>query len=492
MSDEKPQSPANESNEARGPEQEDLREEAKDTEATPEQESLIERARARAAAGAAVDEPEDTAQSDEIDDSAPESSAETPQNEAADGETADEASEEADATDEVNADPLEVASDAGTASETPVVAAAPAAKGGRGLALLSLVLALGAVGGAGYLYYELIHKRPYQARFDAVDERVGALVRSATEEGAAKTQALATELAEDLSGLRGEFQALGGDLEQLSGAFGQLRTEQSTTIDEALAAQQSRLERTEASLIESLNRVANQAPPTQEEWKLAELEYLLRIANHRVLMEKDADGALRLLETADAMLAELDDFGLHAVRAALADEILSLKRLGKNDVQGLFLRLEALKRNLSGLPLDVPEYLKATPAESAAVAEEEAGRRSPVTALAEAMGTFFKIRELRTEIRPLLAPEEVTYLEMNLRLMIEQAQLAALRGQADIFEQSIDNAIDWLNDHLDADAPDVVSIIRELTALREISVVRDMPDISGSLRELIATERGAS
>ncbi|MEM1231524.1 MAG: uroporphyrinogen-III C-methyltransferase, partial [Pseudomonadota bacterium] len=293
-------------------------------------------------------------------------------------------------------------------------------------------------------------------------------------------------------GLRGEFQELGGDLEQLNGAFGRLRTEQNSTIDEALAAQQSRLERTESSLIESLNRVANQAPPTQEEWKLAELEYLLRIANHRVLMEKDADGALRLLETADGMLAELDDFGLHEVRAALADEILSLKRLGKNDVQGLFLRLEALKRNLSGLPLDVPEYLKATPAASAAVAEEDAGQRSPVTALAEAMGTFFKIRELRTEIRPLLAPEEVTYLEMNLRLMIEQAQLAALRGQADIFEQSIDNAIDWLNDHLDADAPDVVSIVRELTALREISVVRDMPDISGSLRALIATERGAS
>jgi uroporphyrin-3 C-methyltransferase len=460
MSDEKPESSANDQDEAAS------------KSADLEQESMIERARQRAQtqAAAARDEAEEAAP--ELAEAAEAADSEkTAADSAADAPGLDVDDAEHDAREERSAS-------ADAAESAPAVPPAPKASGGRGLAFLSLLLALGAAGGAGYIYYELIYNKPYQAQFAAVDDRVQALVRSATQEGAQKTSALAEQLATDLDGLRSEFRALRG--------------EQSDTIDTAIAEQQSRLESTEQSLIESLNRVANQAPPTQEEWKVAELEYLLRIANHRVLMEKDADGALRLLQTADAMLAELDDFGMHEVRAQLAEEILSLKRLGQNDVQGLFLRLEAVKRNLSGLPLDVPEYLQAAPAESVAIAEEEAGQRSPLAALAEAMGTYFKVRELRTELKPLLAPEEVTYLEMNLRLMVEQAQLAALRGEADIFEQSIDNAIDWLNDHLDAQAPEVSALVSELTAVRQISVVREMPDITGSLRALIATERGAS
>lgn len=462
MSDEKPESSANDQDPSAG------------ESAALEQESMIERARQRAKAQA-------DAQADAEGDSAPEDSAaaasETSEAEStASGPAGDAPAADGDVADVDPSDASSTPSDA--AGEPQAAPPAPKARSGRGLAFLSLLLALGAAGGAGYIYYELIYQQPYQAQFAAVDDRVQALVRSATEEGAETTTALAEKLASDLEGLRGEFRALRG--------------QQSDTIDTAIAQQQSRLESTERSLIESLNRVANQAPPTQEEWKVAELEYLLRIANHRVLMEKDADGALRLLQTADAMLAELDDFGMHEVRAQLAEEILSLKRLGQNDVQGLFLRLEAVKRNLSGLPLDVPEYLQAAPAESVAIAEEEAGQRSPLAALAEAMGTYFKVRELRTELKPLLAPEEVTYLEMNLRLMVEQAQLAALRGEADIFEQSIDNAIDWLNDHLDAQAPEVSALVSELTAVRQISVVREMPDITGSLRALIATERGAS
>ncbi|MEM1230352.1 MAG: hypothetical protein AAGI15_07445, partial [Pseudomonadota bacterium] len=222
MSDEKPQSPADESNEERGSAPEDLREDATDAQAA-EQESLIERARARAAAGApeadAAVTDEDGAADADSGDATPSDTSAADAGETvieADADTDSEADADADTAtdddspahealqDEAAADPLEAPADAGADAATPAVAAAPAAKGGgRGLALLSLVLALGAFGGAGYLYYELIHKQPYQARFDAVDERVDALVRSATEEGAAKTQALATELAQDLTGLRG-------------------------------------------------------------------------------------------------------------------------------------------------------------------------------------------------------------------------------------------------------------------------------------------------
>lgn len=400
---------------------------------------------------------EDSAVRNESDDS----SAAT--EEAAQQETqasAPEASIEADGVDE--AEPETVPEPATVAAKKP--------KSGRGLAFLSLLLALAAAAGAGYLYYELIYQQPFQQQLAKVDNALSSISSQAQQESGALAQRF-------------------GAIEE---SFANLRGEQSSNIDSALARQQQRLEATEKSLMESLNRVANQAPPSQQEWKFAELEYLLRIANHRVLMEKDADGARRLLETADAILAELDDFGLHEVRAQLADEILALKRLGKNDVQGLFLRLEAVKRGLDGLPLRVPEYLQNPPVGSASESGAAGTERGVLEAFAESMGSYLRFRELETQIKPLLPPEEITYLELNLRLMLEQAQLGALRGQTDVFEQSLDNAIEWLNSYLDADAAAVADMIGELTALREISVARDLPDISGSLRALLRTERTAS
>ena len=371
------------------------------------------------------------------------------------------------------ADPAKIAT---ADSKTPPPAKPEQAQGGkpksgRGLAFLSLLLALGAAGGAGYLYYELIYLKPFEKQLAGQMSTVQQAVQTATSEASEGSR----ELAQQLAGLEERFATLRG--------------EQSSAIDGALSAQQQRLESTERSLMESLNKVANQAPPSEAQWKLAELEYLLRIANHRVLMEQDADGARRLLETADAIIAELDDFGLHDVRVQLADEILSLKRLGKNDVQGLFLRLESVKRGLDGLPLRVPEFLNNPPTETASAEGQE---RGPLAALAESMGTFLQFRELETKIKPLLAPDEISYLELNLRLMLEQAQLGALRGQTDVFEQSLDNAMDWLTKYMDADTEAVEEMVSELAALREISVVRELPDISGSLRALLATERTAS
>ncbi len=400
---------------------------------------------------------EDSAERNESDDSS------AAMEEASQEETqasAPEASMQADSADE--AEPESVSEPATVVAKKP--------KSGRGLAFLSLLLALAAAAGAGYLYYELIYKQPFQQQLAKVDNALSSISSQAQQESGALAQRF-------------------GAIEE---SFAKLRGEQSSNIDSALAQQQQRLEATEKSLMESLNRVANQAPPSQQEWKFAELEYLLRIANHRVLMEKDADGARRLLETADAILAELDDFGLHEVRAQLADEILALKRLGKNDVQGLFLRLEAVKRGLDGLPLRVPEYLQNPPVGSASESGAAGSERGVLEAFAESMGSYLRFRELETQIKPLLPPEEITYLELNLRLMLEQAQLGALRGQTDVFEQSLDNAIEWLNSYLDADAAAVSDMIGELTALREISVARDLPDISGSLRALLRTERTAS
>ncbi|MEM1437097.1 MAG: uroporphyrinogen-III C-methyltransferase, partial [Pseudomonadota bacterium] len=414
---------------------------------------------------------------------------------AADAASADDAEDGHSDADSAEA---EAAADPGTTeapatSETEVVAAAVGATAaapvveqrGGALAWLGLLLALLAAGGAGYIYYELIYKDPFSDIADKYAPADAVETIDRVRQNVTRNTQTEEELAAQIVDLQAELERANAtaaeQVQELSGSVSRTVS----TVEGKLDEQRESLRATEKQLMASLNDVANRAPPTRAEWRVAEVEYLLRIANHRVLMERDAEGGLRLLEAADAILAELDDFGLYQVRAQLAEETLALKRVGQVDAQGMFLRLEAVKRELDGLPLEVPELLTSRPSSELG---EEAGFFARVL---DQFTPYFSYRsELKTRIEPLLSPDEITYLELNLRLMLEQAQLAALRAQQEIFEQSLDNAADWMTKFLDASDPKVEQIVREIRELRDSSVLRELPDISGSLRALQDTERG--
>jgi uroporphyrin-3 C-methyltransferase len=325
----------------------------------------------------------------------------------------------------------------------------PAAKkGGRFLAGVSFLIAVAALAGSGYLYYELLYMKPLAAMGDR------------------------------LGNLEVTLPGLHDDLEKL-------RQGQLASLEVLATEQRDSLAEAQQSMISALNEVSSQSPPAPRDWKLAEAEYLLRIANHRILMEHDVDAALNLLSAADAILLELDDFALYQVRAALADELLALSGVTGNDVQGIYLRLEAVKGSLRDLPLDVPTYLSQT---SRAQPEQP---DSFWQVLRTELSGYLQLRRFDGATKPLLAPEEAVYLELNLRLMLERTQLAALRRQQIIYEQSMATARDWLIEFLDSDNPQVQQVVSELDELLTVQLDQQLPDISGSLAALLDVRRGA-
>jgi uroporphyrin-3 C-methyltransferase len=313
-----------------------------------------------------------------------------------------------------------------------------------------LLIALAALAGGGFLYYQLW----YVKSIDSLAGRVRSLETSMP------------ELRQDLSDL--------GEAQQLSLATLAVR-------------QREELEQARQSIITALNDASEQAPASPREWKLAEIEYLLRIANHRILMERDADAALTLLIAADGILFELDDFALYQVRAELAEEVLALDSVTGNDLQGIYLRLEAIKDNLVNLPLDVPEYLSRRTA-----LEPPTEEPGPVDAFLEQLSRYLQLRRFNTAAKPLLAPEEAVHLELNLRLMLERSQLAILGRQQLVYEQSLTTTRRWLIKFLDVYDPDVMQIVTEIDGLIVIELNPALPDISGSLGALQRVRRSES
>lgn len=314
---------------------------------------------------------------------------------------------------------------------------------GRALAALALLLSLAATGIAGY------------AAWLAWQAATGDAVAALDERLAAQTQRESAEL----RALRTELETLASRTEENLAALRESHARQRDLI--AGAAAESR----EADL---------------GRWRLAEAEYLMRVANHRLLMERDADGAENLLALADEILADAGALAYHDVRALLAEEMAVLRAFESVDVQGVFLRLEALKGQIDQLPLRLPAYSAPRPADEPAQEESSA-----LDTLFQRLAGLVRFRRHDGEaVRPLLAPRQAEYLELNLRLALDRAQLAALRHDREVHRASVAAARDWLRRFVDPTRPATEHLLRELDALLAIDFGGDPPDISRSLSRL--------
>ena len=324
-------------------------------------------------------------------------------------------------------------------------------RSGRGLAALALFLALLACGGSGGLAYWLW----WQQQSD-------------------------DDTAERQDALQAEMANLQRRVDQAEDAQAQI-----DAVQEQLETQLAALQRSQARLRDTLASAASQAvnrPVQPGSWRTAEAEYLLRIANHRLLMERDALGAHRLLSLADEILAQVDGFAYHDVRVLLADELAALRDTRHVDVQGVYLRLQALRDAMGRLPLRLAEYTarQEDAAESSANAEA-----SLLDALLERLAGLVRFRRHdEDQVRPLLAPRQAAYLELRLGLALDRAQLAALRFKEGVYRGSLNDARDLLRRYVDNTRRQSIEVAAQLDELAELDIATPLPDISASLARL--------
>ena len=265
---------------------------------------------------------------------------------------------------------------------------------------------------------------------------------------------------------------------------------------ELIATQQRQISHNATTLLEAGNR-------TRTDWLLAEAEYLLRIANQRLLIEKDIKGAAAALQAADDVLTESDDIGVYPVRQQLVREILALKSIVAVDRTGLYLQLEAvidsvhqltdqalihenapglmLSANASGVDVDVD-----VDEPSMAVRTWQSFTRT--------LKQVVVVRRLDEQVKPLLSPDQSAYARLNLQLMLEETELAVLRGNQTLYQKSLEKARTTVQEWYDADNARVGALADTLGELASRNVDPELPDISRSLGLLKqrVSGRGAS
>ena len=92
--------------------------------------------------------------------------------------------------------------------------------------------------------------------------------------------------------------------------------------------------------------------------------------------------------------------------------------------------------------------------------------------------------------KPLLAPTQRYFLDQNLQLSLNKADLALLQNKASVYQRSLDTSLQWLNDYFDLKDADVQSVIKQLNELKSEPVGTELPAVADSYDTLQSIKGG--
>ena len=333
----------------------------------------------------------------------------------------------------------------------------PAPKNGRPLAMAALavsVVALIGVGAGGWMAGQQVSQ-----------------AQSANGDLAADIAALQANV-ESLQTLTAPVTELQTNLARVDAAQQQVLDAAAQATETSDAVQQQ-LTRFVSDLSDTRTRIELIEGNRAQEYLLAEVEYLLRIAIQRVQAGGDVRTGLALMESADQTLARADDAALFPVRRALASEVAALKAVPSVDRNGMYLALAAAADQVDALSIA-----------PAALSQAEAPEATTADGMLKTLSSFITVRQRSEPIEPMLSPAESVYARQNLRLMIEQAQLAILSGDQAAWQSSLQRATEWADRHFLSSDAVTQSLVTTLAELAEQEVAPELPAVGASLSAL--------
>lgn len=246
----------------------------------------------------------------------------------------------------------------------------------------------------------------------------------------------------------------------------------------------AQLEQQQQALLESTEKLYALYGRDENGWKLAEIEYLMSIAQHKLVLEHDFAGAATTLDAASQLIGELADPGLLPVRVQISEEIASLKTRTRPDLVGMTLQLARLERQIGTLK---PGYQSGNGVESEQAPEQAPTPQQDTRSYEQKALDFVKSlvtvkrsspsAQARVETAILDVTEK---LEDNLKL----TRWTVLERDATQYRRLMEENVALFEEYYDLDNAANADFHAELVELKQSPIKPDLPDISGSLQML--------
>ena len=284
-----------------------------------------------------------------------------------------------------------------------------------------------------------------------------------------------------------------GQLNNLSDNIGRMASEQQRFQTQVSQQQQAtstlskNLEISNQQMRQSIDVLFKQKGRDRIGWVLAEVEYLLLIANHSLKLQGDSRTAIAALEGADARLLDTGDPGTIEIRTRIRDEIQALKILQQPDIVGMAARLSSVIKGVNDLPIkysQIDTRKKIDDLIEKKASHDAEDLKQVSKDFLHELRSLVVFRKLNETPKPLLTPEQQFFLQQNLQLKLETARRSLLAGHQSLYAESLNEAEQWLETFFDTEVGRVQQNVAELKALQAMTITSELPDISSSIKVL--------
>ncbi|HET6724831.1 MAG TPA: uroporphyrinogen-III C-methyltransferase [Gammaproteobacteria bacterium] len=300
-----------------------------------------------------------------------------------------------------------------------------------------------------------------------------------------QTQALRETLAREQTTIAQLKRQVAGLNTQLA-ETGKLKAELDTAtqqIKNAVANVDGRVTALATDTSAAIARLQKQVGQPRAAARIADVDYLLRVARHQARIRHDPVAMHAALAGAGEALKGIHQPAADALRGQIGKALDELAKLPSDPAGAAATTLASLAAGVDKLPLRPPAgTAEATPAAKRPEPAHWWQRIGP--GLADALDDLVTVRHVDTDVRPLLAPSERWFLYRNLALELDAARIAALKGDVSAYRAGIERAHQWLGRYFDASDPKVKAALQTLVQLHDAQLEPALPDLTDAFDTL--------
>lgn len=321
-------------------------------------------------------------------------------------------------------------------------------KGGTGIALLALLVALG-IGGAGYYFGS--------QKLVEVENQLQQLAQKASQQAPLEQASFDKEKA--------QINELATAYEKAQARIAQLEQEQSSYSNQIVGLQSQ------------IQRLGNNAPQVDSSaWVLSDANFLLNNAVRKLVVDTDVETAKSLLLEADSVLSKIANPQITLVRNAIKADLVSLNNVNQVDQNALMQRLTTLANSLDDLPMVDNDAQENQSSENVSDSIDDWQQNIEKTANSF-LDKFIRVSDKnKAEEKAFIAPNQEVYLRENIRLRLQIAILAIPRQQNELYKKSLDVVSTWIRSYFDTQNENVKNFLKSLDELSEQTIYIDVPE----------------
>lgn len=348
---------------------------------------------------------------------------------------------------------------------------------GKAIAILALLVSFAAVSATGWQWWQTRQAAPDEnSQQQAMASLQDAQQQLASSVNAFKEQLDAIESPIDAA----EFSRQGQRLDALENQLGSVQ-DQSAQDQASISAVQGSVRSLEQRLTAAESGLISVAASSQNssvELDIAEIDFLLRVANERLQLYSDPAAADLALLAADVQIEALDDPMFLSVRQRIASSRQALATVPRIDRVQLSAKLTDMQSRLYSLPFHGQAEVEV---QAEPVLADDAGWWER---LKHTLSSLVTVRRRVPEDQSMLSLDDRDYLRQGLWLQLESARLALMRNDTIAYNGSLDRVSITVEQFFQAGSPAVQTLLHETADLKGVDISPKMPDISAPWTQL--------